>query len=85
MPRTSLRGEEALMIGMIVMTIALLGWVAINFAIAIGRPIGPAQRVKVLAIFTLLPEPWDRIVGAGANVVMGVGLWGMLAYYVWLR
>jgi hypothetical protein len=74
-----------LVIGMIVMSVALLGWVIVNLAIAIGRPLGPFSRVKVLAIFTVLPEPWDRIVGASANVVMGLGLWGLLAYYVWLR
>lgn len=72
------------MIGMIVMTIALLGWVAVNFAIAIGKPLPGLTRVKVLALFTVLPSPWDRIVGAGANVVMGLFLWGLLAYYAWL-
>ena len=72
------------MIGMIVMTVALLGWSLVNLFLAMGRPL-LGGRVKVLAIFTLLPEPWDRIIGAGANVVMGVGLWAFLAYYVWLR
>ena len=72
------------MIGMIVMTIALLGWMAVNLAIAIGRPIPGLTQVKILAIFSVLPSPWDRIVGAGANVLMGAFLWGMMLYYVWL-
>lgn len=76
--------KDRTVIGMIVMTLALLGWSLVNLFVAMGRPLPGLGRVKVLAIFSLFPEPWDRIVGAGANVVMGFALWAMMLYYVWL-
>ncbi|UJR87340.1 MULTISPECIES: hypothetical protein [Sandaracinus] len=72
------------MIGAVVMTLAFVAWTVINGAIAIGRPIGTFRQVKVLAIFTLLPQPWDRVVGAGVNVLLGLFGVGIYVKYVLL-